>query len=320
MLTFNSLVASLALTAAVGAQASNIYFFGDSLSDTGNIGLIAPGNPNVTPQTPYQPGQFTDNGGKVWTAGFAAQLGQASAANPSLRGGNNFAIAGARTYSLPTAPIGLDNQLAAFRARNATVSADDLFVIMIGGNDLAQFVTGQSTIGVGPVLTNLSNAISGLYTQNNARHFLVANMPDYISTPFFQNLPVGTPAQRTTFLDNSNAARNAYNGLFTQTIAGLSSSLRGVDIDVLDFTKLDAINLASVGITNPTGTCFVYTGTAPAPNCSSYKYSDDFHPSSTVHRLITNAAIAAVPVPASALLLGLGFLGLFAASKKRVTA
>ncbi len=318
MKLIKSLAAIAALSAAFAAPsaalAGNIYFFGDSLSDTGNLSLIAPGNPNVTPQTPYRPGQYTDNGGQVWTVNFATQLGQSAAARASLLGGNNFAIAGARTYSLANAPIGLDNQLASFRSRNTTVTQSDLFVIMIGGNDLAQFVTGGSQIGVSTVLTNLSNSITGLYQQNNARRFLIANMPDYVSTPFFQGIASAAPAG---FLNNANAARDAYNQAFALTMAGLSANLSGVDLDILDFTKLDAINLASVGITNPTGTCFVYSGTAPAPNCASYKYSDDFHPSSAVHSLISNAALAAVPVPASVALFGLGLLGLMAAGQKR---
>jgi outer membrane lipase/esterase len=307
---FKAAAASAALFTAFSANAGNIYFFSDSLSDAGNISLIAPGNPNPTPQQPYQPGQYTDNGGFVWTVGFASALGQSNAARPSLLGGNNFAIAGARSYSLTNAPIGLDNQLTAFRARNATVTQADLFVIMIGGNDLAQFVTGGSQIGAATTLTNISNSISSLFTQNNARQFLVANMPDFGSTPLFQSLP-------SAAISGAIAARTAYNNAFDQMVTGLRTQLTGIDLDVLDFRELDKLNLASYGITNPTGTCFVYTGTAPAPNCRTYAYSDNFHPTSVVHSIIGTAALAAVPLPASALVFGLGLLSLLVARRTR---
>jgi outer membrane lipase/esterase len=311
--------AALAIAAVGVANAGSIYFFGDSLSDTGNISIIAPGNPNITPQTPYQPGQYTDNLGQVWSAQFAAKLGQTATARPSILGGNNYAIAGARTYSLPTAPIGVDSQLISFRSdlikRNTTVTQADLFVIMIGGNDLAQFVTGGSQIGVSTVLTNLRGQISSLYTQNNARHFIVANMPDFGATPFFQTLP-------SSVIVNAEAARNAYNAGFTQMIAGLGSQLNGIDLNVLDFTKLDKLNLASYGITNTKDTCFNYGPNAVAVTgnkCASYQYSDDFHPTSVIHSLIAQEALALVnvPVPASVFLLAFGFAGLIAARRKQ---
>jgi outer membrane lipase/esterase len=320
MTFIKTLVAAAAIAVTSVASAGNIFFFGDSLSDTGNLSLIAPGNPKVTPQAPYQPGQYTDIGGQVWTVEFAAKLGQAGASRPSLLGGNNYAIAGARTYSLPTAPIGVDNQLLSFRAdlakRNTVVTQNDLFVIMIGGNDLAQFVLSQSTVGPQGSLANLGTIITDLYKTNNARHFLVANMPNFGATPFFQNLVVpGVPAG--AIVAGAAAARAGYNAGFNQLIAGLGSQLAGIDLDVLDFTKLDALNLATYGITNTKDTCFVYPPSiAVAPNCSTYAYSDDFHPTAVVHSIIAQEAVERVPVPASIALLGLGLMGLVGVRRK----
>ncbi len=315
MTFIKTLVAAAAIAITSVASAGNIFFFGDSLSDTGNLSLIAPGNPKITPQTPYQPGQYTDIGGQVWTVEFAARLGQAGAARPSLLGGNNFAIAGARTYSLPNAPIGIDNQVTSFRtaiaARNTVVTQNDLFVIMIGGNDLAQFVTGGSQVGVSTVLTNLGTTIIDLYNTNNARRFLVANMPNFGATPFFQNLPIPL-AQRNAVLANASAARDAYNAGFNQLIGGLGTQLAGVNFSIIDFAKLDSLNLATYGITNTKDTCFVYGPNAPAaaPSCSTYAYSDDFHPTAGVHAIVAQEAVERVPVPASIALLGLGLIGL----------
>ena len=88
-------IAALALSAQVSA--GSLYFFGDSLSDTGNVSTATGGAFPGTAQ-PYAPGQYTDKfGGGVWAAQFATLYGQPSASTPSLLGGRNYAWAGATT-------------------------------------------------------------------------------------------------------------------------------------------------------------------------------------------------------------------------------
>ena len=88
------------LAAAAAPSFSDVYFFGDSLSDTGNTNKLfadipPPFGPIEVPNMddgPYAGGRFSN--GPVWTEYLATGLGLAGAANPLHQGGNNFAYAG----------------------------------------------------------------------------------------------------------------------------------------------------------------------------------------------------------------------------------
>jgi outer membrane lipase/esterase len=83
---------ALALTAGTAsAQFSNTYFFGDSLSDSGNW--------LSTGALPAGTGKFTINPGPVWSEVFASYYG--SSATPSTQGGTNYAWGGAQVTTLP---------------------------------------------------------------------------------------------------------------------------------------------------------------------------------------------------------------------------
>src|SRR5690348_18470990 len=74
------------------AQFSNVYFFGDSLTDSGTY------KPLLPPGT----GLFTTNPGPVWSQQFAQHYG--FTAIPANQGGTNFAQGGARVTALPGVP------------------------------------------------------------------------------------------------------------------------------------------------------------------------------------------------------------------------
>ena len=80
----------LSLASAQASAYSQLYVFGDSLSDTGNL-FAATGGTNPIP--PYFNGRFSN--GPVWVETLAASLGLP--VNPSLLGGTNYAFAGAVT-------------------------------------------------------------------------------------------------------------------------------------------------------------------------------------------------------------------------------
>ena len=100
LFTRTALATALALSVAAPATAqfSNVYFFGDSLSDAGSYKPVLP------PGT----GLFTTNPGPIWVTPFAQTFG--FTAVPANQGGNDYAYAGARVTQLPgypaTAPTG----------------------------------------------------------------------------------------------------------------------------------------------------------------------------------------------------------------------
>lgn len=121
------------------ADYSNVYVFGDSLSDIGNLRAVT--------QDPNIPERFTN--GPVAVELVAAQLGRALSPSlnllpPELTGGvygNDFAIASATAIDedddLSTPDIYLPTQIVAYlQLRGGQVEADALHIIMISGNDL----------------------------------------------------------------------------------------------------------------------------------------------------------------------------------------
>lgn len=149
-------------------EAGQVYVFGDSLSDTGNILIAAgQGGPPV-----YFNGRFSN--GPVWHELLTAQP---LALSPFLggivgdpSGGINFAHGGARTVGFETSPGGpvLPGSLeqaqsfAAGVANNqiAAPDANDIFAVWIGGNNfLSALGSGGSpdiAQGVGEVQATLA--------------------------------------------------------------------------------------------------------------------------------------------------------------------
>ena len=309
--------AATALSVAVNANATSIFFFGDSLSDTGNTqlllqGLGVPNSQIPTTQAPYANGQYTDAfGGGVWSQQFAARLGAAAA--PSLAGGTNFSFAGARTYTNTGGVPGLGDQVGFYLSSplsGAKSNSADLFVIVIGGNDIqAALESGNPGAGLATGLANLRTEVGRLYA-DGARHFLIANMPRADLTPRVRELGFSAPFK--LFEDGWNAG-------FNQLIGGLSAGLVGSDIDVLDLAGLGSLStaqFAALGITNQDDACFTAPIGSLMRTCRSSLYSDSFHPTSLAHTAIANLALNAIPLPGTAALLGLGFLG-FAALRRK---
>lgn len=324
-MTFLSKFAAIAaFTLSAHVNAGSIYFFGDSLSDTGNVSLATNGafpDPNL----PYAPGQYTDKfGGGVWTAQFVSLLGQPSVMSaPSLAGGNNYAWAGATTG--PGNVPGLGGQVAAYlnpvTGPAGASQASDLFAIVIGGNDLraALVAAAQSGANVPAIfsaaiangMTIIDKAVKDLYN-DQARHFLISNMPDVSKAPETKTNGAGAVAGALLF-------EQLWNQAFTQEILSLSQ-LSGIDVDVLDLFGLAQRSnafYAQAGITELNTPCFATAN--PAASCPASFFSDTLHPSSAAHRLIALEARNAIPLPGSLALLMFGLSGvLFSLRKKLV--
>jgi cholinesterase len=313
-----TLATTVTLAFSVSAQAGSIYFFGDSLTDTGNTSAAFGGAiPVFTPGTPYETGQYTNDTAAntgVWSSQFAARMG--ASALRSTAGGTNYSWAGAKTFDSGGLP-GINTQVQTYiAATSATSSANDLYVIMIGGNDVGVGLTSASpALAIQQGLTNIANAVQSLYA-DGARHFLVANMPDVAATPYVKS-------QGAAAVGGSQFFANAWNAGWTTAMNQLAG-LPGIDLDRLDFTALSVYataNAAALGFTNTTDTCFVNATTIPPQttlqDCNKFFYSDDFHPTVRAHSLIADFAVAAVPAPGALALMGLGLAGLVATRRKQ---
>lgn len=120
------------------ASYSDLFVFGDSLSDTGNLSIATDG---LYPGSNYAPGRFTDGSNTtpattspvgLWVEQLAAKLGVADS-QPFLAGGTNYAIASAQTGS--NGLEGITDQVNYFLAAHLSgASSTALYAIWGGSN------------------------------------------------------------------------------------------------------------------------------------------------------------------------------------------
>ena len=310
-------VIGLAGLAATGAQAtsfSNAYYFGDSLSDTGNIFVLTGG---TTPAAPYMPGRFSD--GPVWVETLAAGIGLPGSATASLQGGNNYAFGGARTAggSIPSVLA----QVAGFTSAPGSVDPGALYVVVGGGNDMrdarSAFPTMDAAGAAGRAAAaqaaadNLATTLQ-LLAADGAQHVLIGNLPDLGTTPEAVALGVVPASSDASFQFNTRLTEVVSYGqslgltMYFLDLAGVSSAIRA-----------DALGNggAVYGITNVFTPCGSFTGSVGVP-CSVSAFSDALHPSARAHQILGEVAVSVGPEPATWLLMALGTAGLLAGRRR----
>ena len=159
---------------------STTVVFGSSFSDTGNV---CPAAANCPPSPPYASGRHSN--GALYIETVAGRYGAALV--PSLRGGNNFAYAGARTGAIPglatqSATPSMVQQVDQFLTRQAplgTLSNRALFVVeaVTFGNNISTVLSTPGLNGTAVVtqgVTDIVTIITRLYSAG-ARHILVLN-------------------------------------------------------------------------------------------------------------------------------------------------
>ena len=164
-----------------------LVVFGDSLSDAGNKYVVTGLSntppydlldPFLVPDGPYTKGGLHHSNGKTWVEQYAKPLGLGDLVRPALRNpgeATNYAYGGARARnaSATSSNLHLPDQVTTFLADTGGVASPDaLYVIFIGGNDIAPDavfdICVQSMWTVSPSLVRLSDQIGGaiqtLYT------------------------------------------------------------------------------------------------------------------------------------------------------------
>ncbi len=295
--------ASVAASPAV-SPFSGLYVFGDSLSDNGNLYALSGGA--VPPSPPYFAGRASN--GPVAVEYLASGLGLAPAQFHDL------AIVGATTGAggVYGASTGMTSQLGAYQAALGGPNADPgaLYFVWGGANDLR--LTPNAT-GVSSAIVNLGTIVGTLYGLG-ARHFMLPNLPDLGLTPEAQ---AGGVAASATFLSeqfNINLAQ-AYVGLF----AGLPGASY-ISFDTMSAQRALVSGSPGNGFVNVTDSCL----TLPSTVCSTpdtYLYWDELHPTAAAHRVLgsqmTSTVLAAVPEPATMLMMAIGLLAVLGAGRRR---
>lgn len=314
------------LVAALGAHASsysNVYVFGDSLSDNGNLSM-APGAPAGTPT------RFTN--GPVAAEVIAGALGFALTPSDHLNGGfagNNFAVAGAKAVDEDgdesTPDINLPTQVNAFLQINGgTAPSDALYIVLIGGNDIraAREIRTAAVFAETPqerqairqaardsltLAAESEQAQIAKLIQAGAQHLMVIGAPDIGAIPETDLVVAGLLANTQTKAQERRAKRilkvstklsTKFNKKLARKVARLEHQT-GIDIiefDLLSFLTEQIDGAEEFGYTNTDDACiFVFSqGGTPNPECvvsdpafpakTSFLFWDEIHPTTTAHQ------------------------------------
>jgi outer membrane lipase/esterase len=287
-------VAAFALASIATAQNrsfTNLYVFGDSLSDTGNLFAATSALGAANPPAPYYQGRFSN--GPVWVERLGNPLALAVTAAPTVKSSMNFAFGGATAAGTASLPPALGVQIGLFRQRAITPGANDLFTVLAGANDLIPVLSAPTT-PVNPAsldaagVATAQSVISSVQTLVGigAKNIIVSGLPNLGATP--RSLAAGGPGGAGAAF--GLRATNAFNtelrsrlGLLSQSAADLN--ILYVDVQgVLDRMVQDH---RALGFSNATSFFLAPAaqgGGQGDPN--SYIFWDDIHPSSKTHAIL----------------------------------
>jgi phospholipase/lecithinase/hemolysin len=277
-------------TAAAGPF-SQLVVFGDSLADVGNI---AASSLDIFPGRYYHDDRFSN--GPVFVEALSVGLGL----GPSIRstaGGNNFAYGGAQTAGtggLQGLVIrDIDEQVDQFLATR-TVDPGALFLVFAGSNDL---VNGQTNAHV-PV--NSLAADIGRLVAAGARNFLVPNLALLGHTPRFNNNPSSLAQYNTRTMQFNDALDMSLNDLEAMHA---TLNLFRLDVEAMfnealahpaKFSLANVIDAAAPGLEPGDSS---YNTNQIAANAHEYLFWDDLHPTTTVHAILAQRALALFDLP-----------------------
>ncbi len=274
---------------------SQLVFFGDSLSDNGNVFALSGG---LFPPPPYVNGRFSN--GPVAAETMADTLGLTL---------TDFAFGGAKTGAdingndnfrsdLGLNGTGMQAQVGMFAAAlgGGAADANALYGVWGGPNDYFE-------AGLTPPesVANLMTIVSDLYALG-ARNFFLPNLPDLGLTAEF----VGTPLQaQMTFVSQT------FNSLLDTEVMTLGLSLPDASIvtfDTFNFLRDVVTSPADFGFSNVAEACLDNLACVLDPTVQdTYLFWDGVHPTTAAHAQLglAFAQAVAVPEPASlALVMG----------------
>jgi phospholipase/lecithinase/hemolysin len=297
----------------VVANFDQAYFFGDSLSDTGNVFEFT--FPNSFPNTPYAPGRFSN--GDIWVDNLTNDLGintSLFSSSPNVNNSVNYNFGGATsgTENVGVVPIGLQQQLDKFNELVETQGSEetfksDLFFLWAGANDYFSFIQddpttpdvietnfpqrGKETINaiLEVVDINIKGGIQDIIDAGG-QNIVLFNLPDLDKTPLGQSL---TQADQRKLRKLTHKHNQRLDNLATKTEV-LNPDVNIIEIDVNQLFDDIMANPSQFGLSNVTDNFTgidLYTGSSQPPAAgdpNQYFFFDSVHPTTTVHDAITD--------------------------------
>lgn len=292
-----TLLASLFLLLSIPGYADNryseMYVFGDSLSDTGNLASVLGDFP-----PPYYGNRITN--GKVSVEVLAEKLGLELKTSLHLLGlnvGSNYAVAGARAGGIE--PIDLDTQLLAFQANNNFVAPRDaLYVVFIGGNDVRDAIYSENAAQAESIINTAAAKIHKtirVLNKAGARHFLLINVPNLALIPETRLIAAATG--NSALIQQAENYSVAINKRIHEAVEGLehSSHIDITEFDLFEFFNQVMANYTDYGFSNNQDACF-FTSTGQfnplcnyGANFDSFIFFDEIHPTAKLHGIFADA-------------------------------
>jgi phospholipase/lecithinase/hemolysin len=282
---------------ALATPFTSLYFFGDSLTDTGNVAKASSVLNSYTfgavpqhPAPPYVGGRFTN--GPVWAEYVADRLGRPQDAQPAGMSlgwlgrvggpGNNYAVGGARTggggalglldIALPT---GVFEQVDFYFSKTGgAADPEGLYFILAGGNDLRDAArvsdANQRSEAALQAGANIAYSVRDLYLAG-ARNFVLINSPDIGLIP-------------ESIGDNLSVEGNEVSQQFNTWLRMYADYLRtvpGFQLQYFDLFGLHHDLVAEYGLQAIRG-----CKDGPTDACDQTLFFDSVHPNARVHKII----------------------------------
>jgi outer membrane lipase/esterase len=290
-----ALALSLGLAGAAHAQTfTGFYAFGDSLTDSGNIGDMSSLPPGFS---------FTTNPDPVMVEIVADAFGH-DAVN-SLQGGTNFAWGGACVNALgpclnpvPDIPTQVTQYLT---LTGGAADPNALYSIWGGANDIfATMVMDPANAQANTVAAATAYVQQiGRLQAAGANYIIVYNLPNLGATPQFAGTDAAGPASQLTVVYNS--ALNAGLGQLGDGI---------IAIDTFGLITEVMADPGAYGLTNVTGmACNPPSSVACGPDGSgtpagyapgtneTWLFADGVHPTGGAHAMLANVILSTIAAP-----------------------
>ncbi|MBD1913520.1 MULTISPECIES: SGNH/GDSL hydrolase family protein [unclassified Leptolyngbya] len=256
---------------------ADLYVFGDSLSDNGNL-FDATGN--LFPPPPYFDGRLSN--GLLAVEYLDTQL-----PNYEITDNSNLAFSGATTGNsnsldddLNADLPGLRDQIDAFTASVGTGDADptDLYLVWAGPNNFLDPLRDEAAIDPVALIRqgalDLREAATRLYDLG-ARNLVLPNMVNLGRLPGTRQVSA-----------DATAVSRAFNAALALELDNLSFDV--TQVDVFATGEAVAANPSSYGFTNITDPAF-QPPSLPVSNADEYFFWDTFHPTTRGHEVLGNA-------------------------------
>lgn len=276
-------------------QISQLFVFGDSMVDDGNLFELT--NGQAPPQElGYFQGRYSN--GKVFVESLPQELKKKGYGKSTLNynSANNYAIAGAGTdynYFLEN-EMGLDDQINHFLADQSfsssqsiattstvpSIDPDALYLIAAGSNDYLPDEENNFSFDVETVVNNISQSITQL-ANAGAKNFAITGIADLTLAPSL----AGISEEEKEFVQYISMQHN----LTLQTALQTLEQQQEIDITFLDLNTILQKSLKNFA--NTTDACLNLETTSQCSNPNQYLFWDSDHLTSYAHKILAEQSV-----------------------------